>query len=209
MEYTDTFCLFGIAYSWPRTYSYASLVATTRELAMLNKMVVFSMKGLMKDISDWKHPLLSGYIFFWWMHFVIANSIALVPAFLMSLIVILLLRNYVKYYLKSSNSLLYGYVTIGDMIRILLFKSYKPKRRHHAGSEWKHQDRPFLERLLFKVFGMSTKTIDPQYKWRYENHAEFPFSIGSSYPKMTPRKYRIITMFCYYFIRSDNRVFAI
>lgn len=124
---------------------------------MFNKMVIFSIKGTIKDISNWKHPLLSGYIFFWWMHFVIANSMALVPAFAMSLVVILLLRNYVKYYVKSSNALLYGHKAMGDMIRTLLFKNYKPKRRMLGCSEWKLEDRPYLERLLLKIFGMSTK----------------------------------------------------
>ena len=154
---------------------------------MVNKMIIFSLKSIMKDISNWKHPLLSGYIFFWWMHFVIANSMALVPAFLMSLMVILLLRNYIKYYVKSSNALLYGHKTMGDMIKQLLFKKYKSQRRPGDG-EWKHEDRPYLERLLLQIFGMSTKTIDSQYKWRYENHSEFPFSVGTSYPKLSHRK---------------------
>jgi hypothetical protein len=155
---------------------------------MMITMMIFSMMRTMNDISTWKHPLLSGYIFFWWMHFVIANSIALVPAFLMSLVVVLLLRNYVKYYVKSSNALLYGYKTMGDMIRMLLFKKYIPQPRHRGSGEWRHEDRPYLELLLLQIFGMSTKTIDPQYKWRYENHAEFPFSVGTSYPKITHRK---------------------
>jgi hypothetical protein len=156
---------------------------------MINKMMVFSIKGAMKDISNWKYPLLSGYIFFWWMHFVIANSMALVPGFIMSLVVILLLRNYVKYYIKSSNALLYGHKTMGEMMRMLLFKRYVSKWRISGGSEWKHEDRPYLERLLLTICGMSTKTIDPQYKWRYENHSEFPFSVGTSYPRITHRKF--------------------
>jgi hypothetical protein len=164
------------------------ITATTKELAMINKMMIFSIKGTLKDISNWKHPLLSGYIFFWWMHFVIANSMALVPGFIMSLVVILLLRNYVKYYVKSSKALLYGHKTMGDMIRILLFKKFTPQWRHISGSEWRHDDRPYLERFLLSICGMSTKTIDPQYKWRYENHSEFPFSIGTSYPRITHRK---------------------
>lgn len=146
--------------------------ATTKELTLFNKMLVFSVKDTMKTISDWKHPLLSGYIFFWWMHFVIANSLALFPAFIMSLVVILLLRNYIKYYLKSSSSLLYGQLTIFDMIRILLFKKFTPYRMEHSRRQWRQEDRPFLEVLFLKTFGMSTKPLDPEKMWRIENHSE-------------------------------------
>ena len=146
--------------------------ATTKELTLFNKMLVFSVKDTMKTISDWKHPLLSGYIFFCWMHFVIANSLALFPAFIMSLVVILLLRNYIKYYLKSSSSLLYGQLTIFDMIRILLFKKFTPYRMEHSRRQWRQEDRPFLEVLFLKTFGMSTKPLDPEKMWRIENHSE-------------------------------------
>ena len=139
---------------------------------MLNKVLIFSIKDTMKDISDWKHPLLSAYIFFWWMHFVIANSLALFPAFIMSLVVILLLRNYIKYYLKSSSSLLYGRVTIIDMIRILLCKKFTPNRMEHNRRQWRQEERPFLEVLILKLFGMSTKPLDPENIWRIENHSE-------------------------------------
>ena len=151
-------------------------------------MLVFSIKELIGDIFIWKHPLLSGYIFFWWMHFVIANSIALVPSFLLSLLVILLLRNYIKYYVKSSRALLFGHKAISDIFKTLFLKRHSPLRRKHIGVEWKYEDLSCLERLLLRVFGMSKNTIDPQSMWRYENHSEFPFSVGESYPKITHRK---------------------
>lgn len=154
---------------------------------MISKMMVHCIKKTARNICSWKHPLLSSYIFCAWMYFVVHNSVSLIPAFIMSLIVILLLRNYAKYHVKSSSSLLYGHKTMGDMIQLLLFKKFNPRTRP-TGTKWIHNDRPILERMFLKVFGMSIKTKDPQHKWRVENHSEFPFSVGSSYPKITHRE---------------------
>lgn len=166
----------------PGKYSAHIKNAMSREVAMINKIMFFKGKKIVKDIATWKNPLLSLYIFWAWMYMVVYNAFDNVPSFVLSLVFIALLRNYVKYNVNSAVGSLYGHRTIGDMLRILLFN--RDDTEVSMSQLQRLSNRPILERILLKIFGM-TFTAKQKKSWQAENHSEFPFSSGSVYPKIS------------------------
>jgi len=148
--------------------------AVSKELNMISIVLNYHTKRVIRDIIRWNNPLLSSYIFGAWMYFVYQNSLSHIPSFIMSLMLVFMLRNYVKYYLHSVAGTFYGSRSIGSMCRIVLFNRFDanvqrtPSRR--AG--W----------LVSKVFGISTASFTKE-TWKEEDNAEYPFSIGTYHPK--------------------------
>lgn len=111
--------------------------------------------------------MLSAYIFCSYMHFV-TSGLGLLPAFIVSLVLIFIISNYRRYHVNSPAAKLYGgNITIFDMTWVLLF----------GGDGEKKVQRPQLKKLISR--------LDADNGWRNEDHLEFPFSAGKEYPKRT------------------------
>ena len=146
------------------TFQYHHHHPVTREAALIEKMLFYHAKRTAMNIFKWKTPLLSAYLFCGWMHFLI-NDISLAPAFFVSLIFIFMVKNYWQYHCNSATAKVFGYRSIFGMTRMLMFN-----RDDHTT-----YDIPIRRALL----GDS---------WKCEDHAEFPFSIGSVDQKVSSGK---------------------
>lgn len=168
----------------PGKYSAHIKNAISREVTMVNKLMFHRAKTMIRDVAQWKNPLLSMYMFWAWMYMVLYNAFDNVPSFILSLIFIALLRNYVKYNVNSAVGSLYGHRTIVGMLGVLLFN--RDDSNVQISEIQRLGNRPFLQHFLLKIFGMTTFTAKQKNSWRTENHAEFPFSSGVIYPKVSP-----------------------
>ena len=167
----------------PGKYTKSKKSALTREMSLIKRMLEYHTKIAVFDIIRWKSPLLSSYLFFAWMYFVWLGSFKLVPAFIMSLLLIFMMKNYLKYYVNSPAARIFGHKSIEEMTHMLLFKDSSNADKSNVCLRRKNST---LERVLFKVFGLSETTLD---SWRFEDHAEYPFSRGTADPKLSSGKY--------------------
>jgi len=167
----------------PGKYSAHIKNATSREATLINKLMFYQAKKIGRDIATWKNPLLSMYIFWAWMYMVVYNAIDNVPSFVLSLLFIALLRNYVKYNVNSAVGSLCGHRTIGGMLGVLLFN--RDDSNVQMSELQRMSNRPFLERLLLNIFGLNF-TAKRKKAWKNEDHSEFPLSSGLVHPKITP-----------------------
>lgn len=166
----------------PGKYSAHIKNAMSREVTLINRLMFYLAKKTVRDIATWKNPLLTMYIFWAWMYMVVYNAVDNVPSFILSLLFIALLRNYVKYNANSAVGSLCGHRTIGGMICVLLFN--RDDSNSQMSELQRMTNRPLLERLLLIMFGMNFSAKQKK-TWRTEHHSEFPFSSGSAYPKIS------------------------
>jgi len=166
----------------PGKYSAHIKNATSREASLINRLMFYQAKKIARDIAAWKNPLLSMYIFWAWMYMVLYNAIDNVPSFILSLLFIALLRNYVKYNVNSAVGSLCGHRTIGGMLGVLLFN--RDDSNVKLSELQRMTNRPFLERVLLKIFGLNFSAKKMR-AWKNEHHSEFPLSSGLVYPKRT------------------------
>lgn len=140
-----------------------------------NQLLVAS---LVKDAVCYKKPLLSLYFFLTWMHCVIANSVRLVPAYFVGLLIFFMIDNYNWYILNESSNLGYVPPTISEIFMALVFDS-------HSGSFapllTRKKARDALQRRSIhdgqQVTG--SRTFEGEI-----HHREFPFSDKMLYPKI-------------------------
>jgi hypothetical protein len=71
----------------------------------------------------YENPLLSLYVLISWMHCVIANSVRLVPVYLVGLLIMLLLQNYVHYVLSEQRHLGFAPVTLSEIVSSVVSES--------------------------------------------------------------------------------------
>lgn len=166
----------------PGKYSAHIKNATSREASLINKLMFYQARKIARDIATWKNPLLSIYIFWAWMYMVVYNAIDNVPSFILSLLFIALLHNYVKYNVNSTVGSLCGHRTIGGMLGVLLFN--RDDSNVQLSELQRMTNRPFLERVLLNLFGLNF-SAKMKKAWRNEHHSEFPLSSGLVYPKRT------------------------
>ena len=128
--------------------------------------------------------MLSLYFFIAWMHFVITGSIRYAFAFIVSLLILAMLKNYVHCNVNSPSSSLCGHKSIWDMTRILVRDQVDDakakKMRVDGGNNYSA-----LDRVLLHIFGVQPPDdTDTRELWKYEDSAEFPFSSGLLYHKL-------------------------
>ena len=70
------------------------LMAAIRELTYVQAATNRMLKRFILDLMSWKHPIYSGYCFFSWMHCVYINSMPLVPAYFVGLLLLNLVDTY-------------------------------------------------------------------------------------------------------------------
>ncbi|KAL7493243.1 hypothetical protein ACHAWT_003085 [Skeletonema menzelii] len=166
----------------PGKYSTHIKNATSREASLINKLMFYQAKTIAREIATWKNPLLSMYIFWAWIYMVVYNAIDNVPSFMLSLLLIVLIRNYVKYNVNSAVGSLCGHRTIRGMLGVLIFN--RDDSNVQMSELQRGANRPFLERVLLSFFGLNDAAKKKKI-WKNEHHSEFPLSSGLVYPKIT------------------------
>ena len=135
----------------------------------------------------YENPLLSLYVLISWMHCVIANSVRLVPVYLVGLLIMLLLQNYVHYVLSEQRHLGFAPATLSEIVSSVVSESdsgciaplmakKKPRLAPVARGTPKRQQETSTERKR------STETIN--FDVEPLHHREFPFSEKTKYPKI-------------------------
>ena len=99
------------------------------------------------------------------------------PAFILSMVLTLMIRNYFKYNVHSFVGSFYGHRSIGSMCRILLFN--QDSRDQHTLAD---QTTFIKHEQVLETFGISTGNFTND-SWKEEDHLEYPFSVGSFHPK--------------------------
>lgn len=197
----------------PGRFSFQQLRSTLREVNFTRKQVMGIFKSTLKELREWENPLISAFIFCAWMHCVYSNAFSLVPAYVVSYIMLHLIRNYARYGMDGPaqrgfippafEELLMGLLDRPSPIKPLnmgyetdivdgspvinyTFKTHEPKGKRFFRAM------NFLDDEMGADDGLEEKT-DPI------DHLEFPFSNGTVYPKFTvtdslaSRKNRITT----------------
>jgi len=191
----------------PGKFSFNHFKAVTREMNFTRKMMVLVVLTTIKNTISWVNPALSAFVFFAWMHCVYLNSFALVPAYFLSFLLLLMIRNYARYGIDGPASRHFLQPTWEEMFLALVKPSgtqniepIEMTTRILAGAGLqtsleqsvslvaipKHQEtkthKPLGKRLLRGLGFLESKEeldgMTPD-----ERHLEFPFSRGSDYPK--------------------------
>jgi hypothetical protein len=81
----------------PGKFSYKHFRATMKEVTFSRKMAMLIVRNTLQETMMWVHPAISLFVFCSWMHCIWLNSFGLVPAYLMSFLMLHLFRNYVLY----------------------------------------------------------------------------------------------------------------
>lgn len=152
-------------------------------MKLIKGMLIYHAKTTALDILLWRTPILSAYFFSWWMYMTL-TGLSDLPSFLLSLVAILMIQNYLIYHVSSSSSQMYGHRTLLDLTKILMFGDKSGEPRNTTNKRCQH----LIERILCKIFGVEQKSQDHSNSWKFEDHSEFPFSIGIEYPKTTSCK---------------------
>ena len=153
------------------------------------------MKELILDIVNYAHPLMSLCVFFAWMRVVFSNSMFCVPVYFVIGIIIVLLKNYIKYGAgEDSGFPHFGFtpIKVSELVKVLLFGGpgtcyikpliASPTSLPVAGSKFKSSfdelDGNENSMLQLSATGVGIIRMDG-------DHMEFPFSQSGRYPKRT------------------------
>ncbi len=142
------------------------------------------MQELMQDIVFWVNPFTSLCIFVAWMHCVYSNSVAYVPAYFVSGIIAILLKNY-SYFGREGYHVGFTPITITEMLFGLILGSdhssyIKPvqvSRKFSKSASISDDQRCLLQESTEVLKGSGIRMDD--------DHLEFPFSEKGRYPKKT------------------------
>jgi len=104
----------------PGQFSTAYLNSTNREFKVYKLMGIYILITEIKSLVMWKNPVLSLLAFVGWMHSVYQNSMALMPPYVVAMLLGLLLRNYGSYEVQGGT---WGYdpPTLGEVILACIF----------------------------------------------------------------------------------------
>lgn len=193
----------------PGKFSYKHFRATMKEITFSRKMAMLTVRTTLQETMMWVHPAISLFVFCSWMHCIWLNSFGLVPAYLMSFLMLHLFRNYVLYGIDGPASRGFVPPTWEEMLHAVVTdqnRSIKPLTMAP-------RDREVLFRnpLLVDDDEVSplTNTIDthtPRGKWLFrllgfletekvlanmppnDRHLEFPFADGKIYAPFSVRE---------------------
>lgn len=205
--------------------------AITREIKLYENMLKYQAKQTVKDVILWKTPLVSAYLFCGWMYFVMTNSIRLTPAWLVSMLFIFMMRQYFEYHVNSPASKVFGYKSIWHMTKLLVGGPHEQKmeadaslgRRSSFDSDatplthgngqnsspprtQQSRKQTFLQRQASSFDDwLNGPPMADSDKWKFQDHADFPFSIGSMYYKLSSKDAAAkpickVIMFCVRFV---------
>ena len=155
--------------------------ALAREVKLIKKMVMHHIKHATINVIRWKKPFFSAYVFTGWMYSVVKNTLVYIPAWIVSFVFIAMLNNYVKCYVNSTSSKLFGYRSIGSMTMLLLTQNESKPQSTHSNEH----TNSILDSCLIWIFGQSDMSLD---SWNTDSNAEYPFSNGDIDPKRTSGK---------------------
>ena len=104
----------------PGRFSPKQFKALLREVNFTRKMVIMTLRKLVRNTVVWKNPAVSLFVFVGWMHCVYKNQFSLAPVYLVSFVLIQLMRNYAKYGMDGSIQLGFVPVSYEEMLYALL-----------------------------------------------------------------------------------------
>ena len=193
----------------PGRFSFQQLRATLRAVNFTRKSVMDSIKHTVVELREWRNPLLSAFCFLAWMHCIYQNACSLVPAYLLSYLLMLLFRNYARYGMDGPAQRGFIPPSWEELLRGLLHPKHEGIRPLTMGFEFgeeiqyridTHQPRG---KSLFRAVGFleededdpqpstSTTTLDSDHHHPKDDaHSnkydlEFPFADSRVYPRFT------------------------
>jgi hypothetical protein len=188
----------------PGRFTTPLMKATVREINFLRKVGTNAIENQIYDIIFWKNRSVSCLCFSAWMHCVYLNSFALVPFYIISFQLLLMLQNYVFY--GSDGRIQQGFIppSFEEMLAALFklpgqksraieplyVKTHKDERSALvADKTYKtHQQRG---KKLFELLGFTSETEHDQPE---DYHMEFPLSRGLLHPITDEYQYPRLTI---------------
>lgn len=161
----------------PGKFSTEALMATVRELTLVQKSVLSLAKKSVQDLIAWRHPVMSSFAFVGWMHCVRAGSATLAPAYLIGFALLNLVRNYARCVVGQKD---FQPTRMEEMLAALKGslmdggRGIEVKKGTHMGQGglYLFQTLGLLKADEYYVDGVDTYT-----------HKEFPFSTLAGYPR--------------------------
>lgn len=193
----------------PGKFSYKHFRATMKEVTLSRKMIMEIARSTVKETMIWVHPAISLFVYCAWMHCVWSDSFGLVPAYVMSFLLLHLLRNYVRYGIDGPACRGFVPPTWEEMFRALvtdqkhsirpISMTLKDQAGAHRNPLLADDDEPIYDvnrvethvpwgKPFFRFVGFLDDDrvlarIPP-----HERHLEFPFSNGTVYPPLSVRE---------------------
>ena len=193
----------------PGKFSYKHFRATMKEVTLSRKMIMQIARSTVKETMTWTHPAISFFVYCSWMHCIWLNSFGLVPAYVMSFLMLHLLRNYARYGIDGPATRGFVPPTWEEMFRAVATDQKRSIRpicmtpRDPAGAFRNpllaNGDEPFSDasnvethvpwgKRLFRFVGFLEEDRALARMSPNERHFEFPFSNGSIYPPLNVRE---------------------
>ncbi|KAL3913101.1 MAG: hypothetical protein SGILL_006624 [Bacillariaceae sp.] len=111
----------------PGKFSMRLTKATTREINFVRVNVFrYLRKKEMRAISQYKYPIISGFVFVAWMHSVFVASLSYVPGHIVTLMLLYLWKNYTLLVLDQSYSNGFAPPFLEEMMGAVMGKSIEP-----------------------------------------------------------------------------------
>mmetsp|Transcript_9644 Transcript_9644/g.9302 ORF Transcript_9644/g.9302 Transcript_9644/m.9302 type:complete len:1015 (-) Transcript_9644:165-3209(-) len=180
--------------SLPGRFSSKIQRAVLREFKMFRLLGLFIAKKTVVDVVTWDNPFISMYIFLGWMLCVKANSMAFVPPFFISVLLLFMARGYGEF-INSMSHWGFNPLYFEELLNTLVFgacfdsKYMKPldirptddiSRR---GQVLNGKQTPLFTRL-FAAIGFLTEVGNSGRARLNSDNMEFPLSFGEEYPKV-------------------------
>lgn len=184
----------------PSRFTFVQMRAAIREINFTRKYILTAIRQTISDLRQWRCPTMSAYAFLSWMHCIYMNQFSLVPAYVVLYCLINLMCNYVRYntdepvqcgFIPPSWEELFAALLWGSdngyraiqPLELTINKFTRRKRRaaqlvNDKNSNFKASTHVPLGKDLMRALGLVSKSKSAE-----EEHLEFPFSNGLSYPK--------------------------
>ena len=197
----------------PGKFSFNQFRATIKEINFTRKMVMTTIKGNIRDVVRWRNPALSAFVFLAWMHCIYANSFALVPAYFVTFVMLLMMRNYARYGIDGPSQRGVVPPTWEELFTVLISRhsphaSYSIEEIELRSKQATLSPSSFSETSSTEdsvpAYTVTTHVPKGKHLFRWlgfleseevlENmspdhrHLEFPFAPGEYYPKFTVKE---------------------
>lgn len=190
----------------PGKFSTNQLRASIKEFNFTRRVVLKMLRQTVKDTVVWRTPTISMFVFLSWMHCIYKNEFSLVPAYLLSFLLLHLTRNYARYGISSPQRR-FLQPTWEEMFLALIDGSTNREPQCIAPLDM-HVQHPSLARVPSPLSEYSQDNLiiethkprgkgalralgfledDPyvDYTSNDDGHMEFPFASGADYPRFT------------------------
>jgi hypothetical protein len=147
----------------PGKYSMKQMKAVVREINFTRIHVLrYMRKNEVRNMIQWRYPVISGFVFFAWMHSVYKGSVTYVPGHLVTVLLLHLWKNYAYYALESTVQNGFLAPTWEEMFSALLLGTGNRKYIEPLEMEMKNEEaaRSPLQDIQASMNAMSLSVID-------------------------------------------------